>query len=488
MGSIVGNLIVNGHVKNAQAAPIPNAIVMAFNWSYYEPFTLFTDSTGYYELKVKPDSYDFQVGANGFLAQRLAAVGIMADTTIDFTLTSAGTIADTLRGGVVDDAGNKLRKVFVYLESDTYIGFTHTNIDGQYKVALPAGVYNASYSKKDFNTEWRGFNWPSQRPEDPIVLYPTSHVIGPMITSVVDVPQDHGKQVRITWKRAEGLYGAVKEYQLWRAVQRFAGPEPNPDTNYDWDYITTVPVNPQMDHYNVVAPTLYDKVGTDIYWTGFLICAIGWDGWTYWNSNILAGWSEDNLPPAVPAKLAAAPADKAITLSWEAVTSEKIKYYTVYRQVNNGLLEKLNYTTDPEYVDNAIVRTNDYTYTVTATDFGLNESGQAEPVNVPKIIVNGIEATDLPTEFALKPNYPNPFNPETTIEFALPEASKVNLKIYNLTGQLVRELVANDYPAGYQKVIWDGRDQYGKNVGSGVYIYTLKAGSFSQTRKMILIR
>jgi len=488
MGSIVGNITVNGHIKDAQAAPIPNAIVMAFNWSYNEPFTLFTDSTGYYELKVKPDNYDFQVGANGFLKQQLQAIDILADTTIDFTLASAGAIADTLAGNVVDDSGNKLRKVFVYLESDTYIGFTYTNLEGRYKVALPAGSYNASYSKRDFNTEWRGFNWPSERPEDPITLYPFSHVVGPMITAVVDVPEDHGKKVRLSWKRAEGLEGAVEEYQIWRAIQRFTGPEPNPDTKYDWDYVTTVPANAQMDLYNVVVPTLYDKVSTDIYWTGFLICAIGWDGWTFWNSNILAGWSEDNLPPTVPAQLAAAPADQAITLSWEAVTSEKIKYYTVYRQVNDGSLEKLNYTTDTEYVDDAILRTNDYTYTVTATDFGLNESGQAEPVVVPKSTVNVIEAAELPTEFALKPNYPNPFNPETTIEFALPEASKVNLKIYNLTGQLVRELVTSDYPAGYQKVIWDGRDQYGKNAGSGVYIYTLKAGSFSQTRKMILIR
>jgi hypothetical protein len=487
MGSIVGNITVNGHIRDNQAAPILNAILMAYNWSYNEPFTLFTDSTGYYELKVKPDNYDFQVGANGFLAQRLS-INIMADTTMDFTLASAGSIADTLAGNVIDDSGNKLRKVFVYLESDAYIGFTYTNLDGHYKVALPAGTYNASYSKRDFNTEWRGFNWPSEQPEDPIVLFPYSHVVGPMITSVIDVPEDNGKQVRLTWKRAEGLVGAVEEYQIWRAIQRFDGADPNSGTNYDWDYVMTVPVNAQMDLYNVVVPTLYDKVGTEIYWTGFMICAISWDGWTFWNSNILAGWSEDNLPPTVPASLAAAMAEKSVTLSWEAVTSEKIKYYTVYRQVNEGSLEKLNYTTDTEYLDDSIVRTNSYTYTVTATDFGLNESGQAEPVVVPKSTVSGVEEAELPTEFALKSNYPNPFNPETTIEFALPEVSKVNLKIYNLTGQLVRELVSSEYPAGYQKVIWDGRDAYGNNVGSGVYIYALKACSFSQTRKMILIR
>jgi len=486
MGSAIGNLIVNGHVKDAQAAPIPNAIVMAFNWTYNEPFTLFTDSTGYYELKVKPDSYDFQVGANGFLAQRLSAVGIMADTTLDFTLVSAGSIADTLNGSVVDESGNKLRKVFIYLETDTYIGFTYTNLDGQYKVALPAGTYNASYSKKDFNTEWRTFTWPDQRPEDPIILYPTSHVIGPIIISVMDVPQDHGKQVRITWKRAEGLYGAVKEYQIWRAVQRFGGPESNPDTKYDWDYITTVPVNPQMDPYNMVVPTLYDKVGNDIYWSGFMICAIGWDGWSYWNSNILAGWSEDNLPPTVPTNLGAFVGGESITLEWQAVTNEKVKYYTVYRKTASTEFGIVGYSTSSEFVDLGVSLSEANTYAVTATDFGLNESAKSEPITVNAVGIN--KMAEIPTEFALRANYPNPFNPETTIEFALPKTSQVTLTIYNLNGQLVQQLVQDEYQAGYQRVIWNGKDYLGRAVGSGVYIYTLKAGDFHQTRKMILMR
>ncbi|MDO9548315.1 MAG: FlgD immunoglobulin-like domain containing protein, partial [Candidatus Marinimicrobia bacterium] len=72
--------------------------------------------------------------------------------------------------------------------------------------------------------------------------------------------------------------------------------------------------------------------------------------------------------------------------------------------------------------------------------------------------------------------------------FALPKTSKVTLTIYNLMGQMVQELVQNEYPAGYQRVIWNGKDYRGNSVGSGVYIYTLKAGNFSQTRKMILMR
>ncbi|MFQ5649312.1 MAG: FlgD immunoglobulin-like domain containing protein [bacterium] len=94
----------------------------------------------------------------------------------------------------------------------------------------------------------------------------------------------------------------------------------------------------------------------------------------------------------------------------------------------------------------------------------------------------------LPTEFALEGNYPNPFNPSTTIRFALPEASKVKLVIYNIRGQLVRTLVSQPVAAGRHKVIWDGRDKSGLQVASGVYLYRLQAQEFVATRKLLLTK
>ncbi|MBC6952320.1 T9SS C-terminal target domain-containing protein, partial [candidate division KSB1 bacterium] len=95
----------------------------------------------------------------------------------------------------------------------------------------------------------------------------------------------------------------------------------------------------------------------------------------------------------------------------------------------------------------------------------------------------------LPSEFRLEQNNPNPFNPNTTIRFSLPEPSRVTLTIYNIRGQLVRSLLAEqDYPAGYHQVPWDSRDEHGLSVASGVYFYTLKAGGFFATRKLVLMR
>jgi hypothetical protein len=94
----------------------------------------------------------------------------------------------------------------------------------------------------------------------------------------------------------------------------------------------------------------------------------------------------------------------------------------------------------------------------------------------------------LPTAFKLSQNFPNPFNPETTIKYQLPKSSEVVLKIYNMLGQLVTTLVDENQVAGYYTARWNGTDQHGRPVASGVYLYKLKTKEFVQTRKMILTR
>ncbi|MEW6049988.1 MAG: T9SS type A sorting domain-containing protein [Candidatus Zixiibacteriota bacterium] len=93
----------------------------------------------------------------------------------------------------------------------------------------------------------------------------------------------------------------------------------------------------------------------------------------------------------------------------------------------------------------------------------------------------------MPEEFALLQNYPNPFNPSTQISFALPHASAWTLQIFNVTGNLVREFQGTS-DAGTVDLVWDGDNQSGQAVASGVYLYRLDAGQFSQTRKMVLMK
>jgi hypothetical protein len=96
--------------------------------------------------------------------------------------------------------------------------------------------------------------------------------------------------------------------------------------------------------------------------------------------------------------------------------------------------------------------------------------------------------TVLPTAYALSDNYPNPFNPETRISFALPKSGEVDLVIYNVLGEKVKSLVSGKMEAGYHRVSWDGKDAHGVGVSSGVYFYRLTAGDFTATKKMTLVK
>ena len=102
--------------------------------------------------------------------------------------------------------------------------------------------------------------------------------------------------------------------------------------------------------------------------------------------------------------------------------------------------------------------------------------------------VNDGHNGNLPVRYELLNSYPNPFNATTIIPYALPRAGSVQLTIFNLTGQTVRTLIAGNAPAGRHSVAWDGTDDSGHPVASGIYMYRLIADDFDQTRRMILLK
>jgi len=100
----------------------------------------------------------------------------------------------------------------------------------------------------------------------------------------------------------------------------------------------------------------------------------------------------------------------------------------------------------------------------------------------------GVKDSKFPKTFELANNYPNPFNPSTTIHFAVPSTGAISLAIYNMLGQQVRMLVNGTVSAGYHDVVWDARDDNGKAVESGVYFYRLQTGTTALIKKMLLIK
>lgn len=103
-------------------------------------------------------------------------------------------------------------------------------------------------------------------------------------------------------------------------------------------------------------------------------------------------------------------------------------------------------------------------------------------------VVSTVSIEALPTEYALERNFPNPFNPTTLIKYQLPEATQVELAVYNLLGQKIRTLVSGNQAAGYYTVQWNGRNDAGQPVPTGIYLYVLRAGNFVKSHKMALIK
>ncbi len=105
--------------------------------------------------------------------------------------------------------------------------------------------------------------------------------------------------------------------------------------------------------------------------------------------------------------------------------------------------------------------------------------------------IQNIEVGDLralPQDFGLDQNVPNPFNPTTTISYQLAEQAHASLVIYNVLGQEVRTLVNEALDAGFYTADWDARDEHGRQLASGIYIYRIQAGNFAQIRRMMLLK
>ncbi|MFL3051317.1 MAG: FlgD immunoglobulin-like domain containing protein [Candidatus Neomarinimicrobiota bacterium] len=107
----------------------------------------------------------------------------------------------------------------------------------------------------------------------------------------------------------------------------------------------------------------------------------------------------------------------------------------------------------------------------------LISSGSSTPLN-----------ENFPENYALKPNFPNPFNPSTTIPYELPEVSSIKIDIYDLVGKRIRTLVNNNMEAGFHTCVWDGKNDKGEKNAAGVYIVSMKTGSMFQTRKIVLLK
>ena len=203
----------------------------------------------------------------------------------------------------------------------------------------------------------------------------------------------------------------------------------------------------------------------------------------------------------VPAELASfagqISADNDILLTWGVASQSSNLGWEVYRSVDDFMYERVSGliagegTTDAfrtyEYVDADAPAADVVYYYLRQLDLDgtASRSDVIQVTMAPTAVQQGM----LPTATALAQNFPNPFNPDTSIRFDLSGAGTVSVTVYDAAGQVVRALVAGEFmEAGSYNVTWDGRNAGGDQVGSGVYFYELRAGAFSSIRKMTLLQ
>jgi hypothetical protein len=184
--------------------------------------------------------------------------------------------------------------------------------------------------------------------------------------------------------------------------------------------------------------------------------------------------------------------DGAVQLQWTTQTETENMGYHVYRSKNeDGQYTKItkelilgagnsDEAHSYAYTDRDVEYGNTYYYKLADIDFNANSTFHG-PISV------SVEAM-TPSKYVLEQSYPNPFNPETAINFSIKQTGKVSLKIYNVQGQLIRSLVDANKLAGSYSIIWNGTDDQGTRVSSGTYLYTLKVNGFEDTKKLVFMK
>ena len=169
--------------------------------------------------------------------------------------------------------------------------------------------------------------------------------------------------------------------------------------------------------------------------------------------------------------------ESVFTLSLDGAEPSHQLNYSLDPEQSLEVTVHFNPIADEEYSDNIMITSND----PDNQQLVISVSGTGEGVS-------NVDDNLIPQVTKLKGNFPNPFNPETSISFAVKENGPLSLKIFNLKGQLVKTLVNEQVKAGYHRVVWDGKDNFGTDVATGIYLYRLETKTYNQTKKMMLMK
>jgi len=319
----------------------------------------------------------------------------------------------------------------------------------------------------------------------------------PLISSIVDIPDDQGLQVRLTWNSSLLDRSSAREpitgYGVYRRstsgrpsteIARYAETKRDGDRLPNWDFVMTVPARGDLV-YQYVSPTLRDSTASDAGWTAFFVSAMTEDPSVFFDSPVDSGYSVDNLVPPEPTGFCVAYGVHN-TLSWQANPAPDLAWYEVYRGAT------ADFPVAPEHL---VVQTQALGWTDSAAGWGcfyklvaIDDAGNPSPPADPDSEL-AVGTDDLPLATVLLGIAPNPFNPTTTIAYAMSRDGAVWLIVYDVAGRIVRELVTGEIQRpGRYEVIWNGCDHAGRHVASGTYAVRLETGGVADTRLVTLVK
>jgi len=296
----------------------------------------------------------------------------------------------------------------------------------------------------------------------------------PQIIEIADVPNDQGGRVYLGFN-GSFLDNGVETGQSY-SVFRW-------DTYDDQENWVLVQSGDAIGQpfYVYEVTTVMDSTVEGPGLTNFMVVASMNNG--IFASLPMMGYSVDNIHPGVPAGVMAVVVDNTVELSWNESIDEDFQYFII-EKTSFDMVELIE-TADAFYMDADYVSSEIHHYRIAAVDHSGNQSDYSDMVDV---AVLAIDDQLTPEVFALHQNYPNPFNPVTQIKYDLPEASHVQLFIYDILGREVTALVNEVQEPGYRSITWHGTDAFGRNVGAGMYFYSIQAGDFRQVKKMVLLK
>ncbi len=329
------------------------------------------------------------------------------------------------------------------------------------------------------------------------------------VTGVDDVPNDQGKQVRVTWERFGGdgvSENPVRRYAVWRKVEdagtaadkntletlnisseQVAGLELGAGLAMDgelWDFVGSVPAATQ-DEYSAIVPTLYDSTASGVKLSTFRVSGHTNVTAIYAVTEPATGYSIDNLNPAAPTSLAGVETEAGIALGWDEAVDDDFDFFAVYRGTSAGFdptaTEPVAELTENTFVDDNVDVGSTYFYRIAAFDFSENRSEFSDEFSL--LVTSVHSGAAIPESYALQQNYPNPFNPTTRIRFDLKESGHVKMVVYNAIGAQVLTLVDRTMDPGEHEVTVGSA-----NLSSGVYFYRIQVNGFTSVKKMILMK